>query len=339
MAEAQAVRKKPLTDGQINSLFAYLWSGVDVADVRGGARGYGTMLLGPAGHLRQTAVAVRAAAGQVLDLLTKSLLIKPPMPASSGPLQVIDKATPIKTGLSLLGQKEQRAICPKGTSASLVFAYKKQGPSAAADGGSAGGYTAPPSPYAAAPAASGAYGYAPAGYSAAATLPGASNNAAGLITGFRRLQSTKLPTGAAASSSLLLPTSFSGLGRSKDGASVISGPVMLTDGAAAELRLAQGIPVRGVLYACDGTLFRVDTVPLPCNFLNRDSAAPPPAPAPRATLPALTNTISAALVNTSNIPHASSTVPVPAAALSAAAAGSVPLVLATAAAALAALLL
>ena len=35
-AEVMAVRKKPLTDTQINALLAYLWSGVDVADVSDG---------------------------------------------------------------------------------------------------------------------------------------------------------------------------------------------------------------------------------------------------------------------------------------------------------------
>ena len=145
---------------------------------------------------------------------------------------VVETATPVKTGLTLAPEKAQKAICPKGMNSTLIFAYDTTPPAAAT--------TAPATadPMAGLGVSSAAASSTPAlpalSYAAPAygspvdttvALPGM-GNVQQLVNGLRRLQATKLPTGAVGGS-LLLPTSFGGLGKPKDGASVISGPVMM----------------------------------------------------------------------------------------------------------------
>jgi hypothetical protein len=99
----------------------------------------------------------------------------------------------------------------------------------------------------------------------AAAIPG--TGTASLLTGARRLAQTKLPTSA---DSLLLPTTFSSsAARKKKGAAIVAGPVMLVDGAAMDMRLPAGIAVSSITYGCDGAIYHVNAVPLPCNFLGR----------------------------------------------------------------------
>jgi hypothetical protein len=193
---------------------------------------------------------------------------------------VIDMAAPVRTALSAAADTERQAVCPKGTNATLTFAYDTL---AAARAFAPGGMQQPPTSVAAPVAA-------PAAAAGVPQLPGAMPAASPQ----RRLLQTKLPTtGAgllqsqqesqgssnagntsntgAAASGLSLPTQFGGPVRRKDPSNILTSRVLILDGAAAEEPAAAGggIPVANVVYACDATLFFVPTVPLPCNFLNR----------------------------------------------------------------------
>ncbi|KAI8469090.1 MAG: hypothetical protein J3K34DRAFT_425094, partial [Monoraphidium minutum] len=152
------------------------------------------------------------------------------------------------------------------------------------------GPAAPMAPMAAGPMAPGPM--APA-------APAAAFPAAAPLAVRRRLSQTKLPTTA---TNLLLPTSATAAAAAKrKGSSVLQGPVMVVDGAAVDLRSGVGIPVTSITYGCDGAVYHVNAVPLPCNLLGRTvMRAPPPMAAP---LP-LSMTISSALVNTTDIPGA-----------------------------------
>jgi hypothetical protein len=313
--------------------------------------------------------------------------------ANADVASVVGTAAPVRTSLAGFPAKSLAAVCPKGTNATLVFAFDEAPPTAqpAAAGGSAvlgaaplgaplgaaapgaalgagpisargtvygAGAGAGPSgtlgapavsasaalglPAAAAPAAGAAY---PAAFGAtpqaqpAATAGGYLRPAAPQAPAFagQRHLLQKLPTGSAVAASnadaLVLPTAFSGAAR-KDGAAVIPGPIVVIDGAAQQLDSVEGIKVGTITYACDGAIYHVDRVPLPCNFLGRRAAATPAplAPRPVVAAPAVT-TINASLVNTTNIPGA---VPMP---KSAAAAAAPMLASAAAAALLGALLL
>ena len=141
---------------------------------------------------------------------------------------------------------------------------------------------------------------APAARAAPAELPGAVPTAP-LMTGSRHLLA-KLPT-AATSDGLLLPTNFNGGATASKGPGIITGPVTVVDGAAVDLASRQGIPVTSITYACDGTIYAVNAVPLPCNFLGRRAVVRAVAPAVPKALP-VGYTISADLVNTTAIPGA-----------------------------------
>lgn len=187
---------------------------------------------------------------------------------------VIDDATPVKTALSLATAQQQKAVCPKGTNATIVFAYDTTSSNPDAAAGAATGPVAPAAPTA--PAAAGGPGMgagpalggpatapaqpaavlpglaaaAPAGPSApvtAAAGPGMPGTVSQLMNGgLRRLHQTKLPTTA---DSLILPTTFTGpAAAKKKGSSVISGPVMIVDGAAIQLQSGIGIPVDSITY-------------------------------------------------------------------------------------------
>ena len=185
---------------------------------------------------------------------------------------VVETASPVRTELSISGLKLQSSLCPKGTNATVIFAYDKaaDAPEATADAGT--------------PAAQGAV-----------VMPG-SVGVQQLVAG-RRLSETKLPT-SASSASLLLPTTFN-LGRRRDGSNILTGPVMVVDGAAVQIGAPTGIPVSSITYACDGSIYHVDAVPLPCNFLKRKAVVRTVA-APLRAAPVNYN-ISAALVNTSDL--------------------------------------
>jgi hypothetical protein len=156
------------------------------------------------------------------------------------------------------------------------------GPAAGAAGmGPAAGAGAMPAAAAGAmPAGAGAV--APMGVAPAAA-PGTVVNS--LVAG-RRL---------VAEGGLLLPTTFSGgavAGDTSTGAvdtSPLVGDLLVVDGAAPTLDAA--IPVKRQTYACDATIFHVDTVPLPCAFIKRTVTAleEPIVEAPKALPPASFN--------------------------------------------------
>lgn len=91
---------------------------------------------------------------------------------------------------------------------------------------------------------------------------------------------------------LLLPTDFTGsLGGASTGAVVDlyateagsggppTGPIFVIDGASKQTgRALGGIPVDRSVSGCNGALFFVDTVPLPCNFVNRTTPYAPVRP-------------------------------------------------------------
>jgi hypothetical protein len=71
------------------------------------------------------------------------------------------------------------------------------------------------------------------------------------------------------------------------------------DGQEMELKAGMGIPVMSTTLSCDGAIFHVDAVPLPCNLLNRTVVAPPPPPPVNftAVLPAVAARNASAIAN------------------------------------------
>ena len=281
--------------------------------------------------LQEAAAANRSLGADAIAALTDYLY------TGADVASVIETATPVKTALSLADAKSRAALCPRGTNGTLIFAYDdapeeavtaaegvSEAPTTGVVAGPAAADVAPaaaapsdvptltagaPSalPAAAAPAAPAAAAPAAVAAPAGPALPGAVAAGPAAAGARRRLlaAAAKLPTTA---SGTLLPTAFGaaaggGAGAAGGPAKIISGPVMIVDGATTELGSARGVPVASITYACDGTIYHVNAVPLPCNFLGRKAVVRPVAPKPKAPLPT-TLSIQGALVNTTAIPNA-----------------------------------
>jgi hypothetical protein len=197
------------------------------------------------------------------------------------------------------GAAPAAASAPPVITGDLAAAARKDGPAAPAPAAPAKGGLALPGAAAAAgpgPATSSALpeaeteevamadAPAPAETVVAASLPGAA--APSQIVGRRRRGRSLL----AEADGLLLPTDFTGsLGGAPTGAVVDlytaatgsggppTGPLFVIDGASKQTgRALGGIPVTRATTGCNGALFFVDTVPLPCNFVGRKAPYAPP---------------------------------------------------------------
>jgi hypothetical protein len=74
------------------------------------------------------------------------------------------------------------------------------------------------------------------------------------------------------------------------------------DGQEQELQAGLAIPVTSTTFSCDGAIFHVDAVPLPCNVLNRTIVKPVEEEAPLAqniteVLPAMASANATQIVN------------------------------------------
>jgi len=219
--------------------------------------------------------------------------------------RAITKGLPVPTGLSVEAKALMADLCPKTANGTIRFILDPTSPAAAAatSAETLGAAPMAPAPAAAAAPAAGVLG-APAaagpalgaGPAFGPTDPALGSTGPALGATDPALGATPAPTAAAAPAEsslitmgrkllqLVLPTSYvapnevtSGAG---GGGGQVAGAISIKDGVADALE-TEGIPVQRQTYACDATIFNVDQVPLPCNFVNRTAAMmPPPMPPP-----------------------------------------------------------
>lgn len=83
-----------------------------------------------------------------------------------------------------------------------------------------------------------------------------------------------------------------------------SGPFVIIDGEALAIR-GSPINITNVINGCDGTIYFVDKVPLPCNLLNKTMILPTPIPKLNATLATIpivnVSAVAPPVKNTSNV--------------------------------------
>jgi hypothetical protein len=256
---------------------------------------------------------------------------------------VVQRSLPVPTGLSR--QKEMLAeVCGRlKADGQLRMAFADAAATAPDTLGNAPGMA--PAAGAAAATTAPAAGAGPAAAGAAA-MPAAGAGAMPAAAGAGPAASAAAPMGVAPAAGtgagvpinnlvaaagrrlleagLLLPTTFSGgaaAGDSSSGVvdtSPLVGDLLVVDGAAPTLDAA--IPVKRQTYACDATIFHVDTVPLPCAFIKRTvTALPPPVvEAPKALPPAsLNETTNGTSTNTTAKSAAAAATPVLASGLAA----------------------
>jgi uncharacterized surface protein with fasciclin (FAS1) repeats len=286
---------KKLTDQQIEIVLAYLYSRADVTN--GAVKGMRDM---PTGLSAAGASAVQGAAKALKDVCPKganaTLTFAYEDDAAPVPVAVPMVAAPL--GGAALGAAAPAVAAPAVAAPGAAAPAKpaaarppppavitgdlaaKSGPAAASKPVAAAAEIAPPEeteevPVAAAPA---------------------STIQQPLLLGGRR----RLASAAEDGAGLLLPTDFTGsLGGASTGAVVDlyateagsggppTGPIFVVDGASKQTgRALGGIPVERSISGCNGALYFVDTVPLPCNFVNRKTPYAP-ARAAAALLPAL----------------------------------------------------